>query len=164
MHYNSLTGGPAPDHTSIRFRLDDSVSQEAFLQPWANPSWLVGDTMLIPAATSDVRHSFGQDPTVWFSGGKSIQLHSVGLHMHQLGKTARLSIQRADAGETCLLDIPEWDFHWQGGYGFKSPVTLNPGDRLFLECSWDNPTMSDVTWGEGTGDEMCLGVFYYTVP
>jgi hypothetical protein len=42
-------------------------------------------------------------------------------------------------------------------------VRLDPGDKLRVECTWDNPTMKDVTWGEGTGDEMCLGTFYYTL-
>ena len=35
---------------------------------------------------------------------------------------------------------------------------LNAGDTLTLECTWDNPTDSDVAWGEGTSDEMCLGI------
>jgi hypothetical protein len=45
----------------------------------------------------------------------------------------------------------------------REPVRLDPGDKLRVECTWDNPTMKDVTWGEGTGDEMCLGTFYYTL-
>jgi hypothetical protein len=83
--------------------------------------------------------------------------------MHQLGKSARLSILRDGGDEECLLDIPAWDFHWQGGYALAETVRFEPGDKIHLECTWDNPTMEQVTWGEGTGDEMCLGGFYYTL-
>ncbi|MCA3011460.1 MAG: hypothetical protein INH41_03575 [Myxococcaceae bacterium] len=46
------------------------------------------------------------------------------------------------------------------------------GDQLKLSCSWNNtaefqPVMNgvrgpprDANWGEGTGDEMCLGILY----
>jgi len=48
------------------------------------------------------------------------------------------------------------------------------GDQIYLECHWDNSAENqalvegqplpprDVTWGEGTTDEMCLSGFYFT--
>jgi len=41
---------------------------------------------------------------------------------------------------------------------------VNPGDSIRVECHWNNsaPGAVDVNWGEGTGDEMCLGLFYMT--
>jgi hypothetical protein len=163
LHYNSLTAGALEDQTRLLLKLDDTVEKEAKLQPWTNPQWVTGDSMAIPAATRGTTHSWGQDPTRFFSGNKPITIYSPSLHMHQLGRSARLSIQRDTGDETCLLDIPDWNFHWQGNYGLVDPVVLNPGDQLFLSCTWDNDTMSLVTWGEGTNDEMCLGTFYYTV-
>lgn len=164
VHYNSLTAGKQPDLTTLQIKMDDAVDHEAVLQPWTNPAWLSGDSMMIPAATKDVKHSWDMDPTPYMSNGNPMLIHSPLLHMHELGQSARLSIYRADGSETCLLDIPAWNFHWQGGYALKDPVLLQPGDRVHLECTWDNPTMNDIAWGEGTGDEMCLGGFYYTVP
>ncbi len=68
---------------------------------------------------------------------------------------------RSDGSETCLLQVPRWDFNWQQGYRMAEPVTLNPGDRLRLACEWNNEAGEQtVNWGDGTGDEMCLGVFY----
>jgi hypothetical protein len=163
VHYNSLTSGADADQTRIALRLDDTVAKEAKLQPWTNPKWLQGDAMLIPAASKGTTHSWAQDPTLFFANGKPITIYNPSLHMHQLGVSARLSVERAGGGEACLLDIPRWDFHWQGSYGLVEPVVFNPGDQLRLSCTWDNATMSDVTWGEGTTDEMCLGSFYYTV-
>ena len=76
----------------------------------------------------------------------------------------------------CLLDIPEWDFNWQYAYEIEESVLFNPGDQLGISCEWDNsasnqhrvngqlPDPQDVDWGDGTQDEMCLGVLYITQP
>ncbi|KYF72365.1 hypothetical protein BE15_06965 [Sorangium cellulosum] len=94
--------------------------------------------------------------------------------MHTRGRRARLEIERAGGRSACVLDIPRWDFHWQGSCTLAAPEVLNPGDTLSIERPWDNtpenqpfidgqprgPT--DVVWGEGTNDEMCLGTFCMT--
>jgi mono/diheme cytochrome c family protein len=162
IHYNTLVAGPQPDRTSMDFRVDASVEKEAWVQPWANPSWLQGDNMSIPAATEDVSHSWAYDPTKVVGDGGPLLVYSGSLHMHQLGTAAKLDVVRKAGDSQCLLDIPRWDFNWQGSYGFEAPMVVNPGDKLRLECHWDNTTTGDVAWGEGTNDEMCLGVFYAT--
>jgi hypothetical protein len=80
--------------------------------------------------------------------------------MHLLGQSTRLHVQRQDGASACLLDIPRWDFHWQSSYELKNVMTVNPGDRLNLECRFNNPGPKDVNWGEGTEDEMCMGFVY----
>lgn len=174
LHYNTLAAGPQADRTSIDLALADSVAKEARIQPWTNWLWLGGDGMLIPAGDPDVTHSFEFDPTTVLSGGEPFTVYSIGFHQHQLGTGGRVEIRRADGATDCLIDVPRWDFHWQGNYGFAQPKVLNPGDRLYLECSWDNSAANqitvdgvprepqDVTWGEGTTDEMCLTGFYLT--
>ena len=82
--------------------------------------------------------------------------------MHTLGETGRMFIEHADGTETCLLDVPEWDFDWQGSYRLAESVDVVGGDRVVIECSWDNPTDKDIYWGDGTGDEMCLGTMFLT--
>lgn len=73
------------------------------------------------------------------------------------------------------MQINDYDFSWQGGAGFAESVTIQQGDRLVIECLWDNSaanqpivdgrqiTPEDRDWGEGTTDEMCLGVYYATL-
>ncbi|HRH37695.1 MAG TPA: hypothetical protein PK760_05090, partial [Flavobacteriales bacterium] len=71
-----------------------------------------------------------------------------------------------------LIDIPEWDFHWQGGYAFRKPVFLPGGSWLYGEATYDNTTANLdnpnhnnpqlVTLGESTTDEMMLFYFTYT--
>jgi hypothetical protein len=164
VHYNAAHGS-GPDRSGIELKLDSTVEKEGNWQFFTNVSWVLGSGMDIEPMTSDVTHSYKMDPTPFVSGGDPITIHAVGLHMHTLGQTATLSVERAaQAGEVCLLDIPQWDFNWQGSYDLTDPFVLSPGDQLAISCTWDNPTPNHVSWGEGTGDEMCLGLIYYTVP
>lgn len=75
-----------------------------------------------------------------------------------------------------MVDLPEWDFEWQSRYVFDAPVPLELDDEVVLSCTWDNSAANqpvidgaiadpvDVQWGEGTRDEMCLGILYVTGP
>lgn len=70
-----------------------------------------------------------------------------------------------------MLQIDDWDFHWQGSYGFRQSEIVRRGDQVSIECHWDNSPANqhdggapkNVNWGEGTGDEMCVG-FFLTAP
>jgi hypothetical protein len=171
MHYHTYPGA-APDQSKVQLRTAPSVERQAVVMPFTNYKWVIGEQpMLIPAGEPDATHSFEADVTNYlpilfpdgpFAGGDSFVIHAAGLHMHTLGTSARLSVVR-DQPE-CLLDIPRWDFGWQGQYQVVDPVTVRPGDKVRIECHWDNsgPDAKDTLWGEGTGDEMCLGVMYIT--
>jgi hypothetical protein len=168
VHYNTLTAGKLPDKTTIDLKLDSAVEREAIIQPWTNPSWPTSDAMKIPAFEEDVMHSFAQDPTL-VAKGQPLTIFEASMHMHTLGRSGKLVLERASGEKSCLLDIRDWNFHWQGSYRLKTPVSVSPGDKLYVECHWDNsppnqpvidgkPQMpKDVFWGEGTTDEMCLG-------
>lgn len=195
MHLNSLTANPAPDQSTFDIQIADTVEREAVVMPFANPLWLRDNTMTIPAGDPAASHSFSFDPTAFLdrlSRGAipngDFVIHAAALHMHTLGAQASIAIERADdQGDTCLLHIPKWDFHWQGTYRTTQPITFKRGDKLSLSCTWDNspqnqpfvPTDTDqdgqmdelaqapprdVNWGEGTFDEMCLGILYITAP
>lgn len=90
-------------------------------------------------------------------------------HMHLLGRAIRIDLLKQDGREQCVLRIPAWDFHWQSAYQLKKPVYAAAGDKIRLTCEWDNsfanqPVVDgmqqmprDVTYGEKTTDEMCIG-------
>jgi mono/diheme cytochrome c family protein len=93
-------------------------------------------------------------------------IHSIAGHMHVLGRSIRLELLPEGGEPQVLLDIPRWDFHWQNAYAFVEPVVAEPGDRIRVTCRHD-PTLREgdpryVVWGEGTTDEMCLGVLQVT--
>ena len=173
LHYNVTTTAAEPDQTEVWMKIDDSVDKVAQIMPWANPGWLAG-SMPIPAGDADVMHSFQYDASQFIGGPFTI--HSAATHQHQLGSSNKATIVRGGGGdEECLVQIDDWDFHWQGTYGLREPVRFEPGDQLKIECHWDNspenqPIVAgeqlppaNVNWGEGTGDEMCVA-FFYAVP
>jgi hypothetical protein len=171
VHYNTSATAPAPDLTTIDVKIDSQVTKQAIQQPWTNVQWVRDRKMVIPAGMPDVMHSYTIDPTPFMGiitnnvmeGGKPFTIYAAGLHMHTRGTSATLEVVRGTGVHECLLDIPRWDFHWQGGYGFTTPKVFNPGDQIAITCHWDNSaTTHDVNWGEGTDDEMCLGGIYIT--
>lgn len=181
LHYNTaaVTGTPAPDRTSLQLKLDDHVEKEAAFVPWVNPRWL-NHKMPIPAGAADVVHSFALDITPFaadytngtIASNEPFTVYTARLHMHTRGSHGRLDILRASGEDTCLLEIPRWDFHWQADYELAKPVVFQPGDQLSIECHWDNSAAhqplvdgkpvapTDLNWGERTEDEMCIGFFY----
>ena len=172
VHYNTYEGETHTDRSAVQFRFDETVERSAMYLPWANPNWLSNpNSMLIPAGDAEVRHSFGFDIASML--GANVRIYSANLHMHLLGTRGRQWIQRS-TGQACLLDVPRWDFNWQYEFVLEEPEVLAPGDQLWIECEWDNSAANqpiiqgeriepqDVRWGDGTTDEMCLGIFYVT--
>lgn len=171
VHYNTEHGASAPDQSKLLFKLDEKVAKEAYVVPFTNPDWVRNHNMPIPAGQKGVKHSYSAPFTNYaaaVTGGQipataPLQIYSSGLHMHLLGRTTRLQLEHKESSPTCLLDIPRWDFHWQSSYVLQQTVTVKPGERLNLECVFDNPSAKDVNWGEGTEDEMCVGFVYVSL-
>jgi hypothetical protein len=63
-----------------------------------------------------------------------------------------------------MLDLDGWSFHWQHFYWYAAPFTINKGETLRVTCHYDTSAdTTNVTWGEGTGDEMCLAYLYVSL-
>jgi hypothetical protein len=103
----------------------------------------------------------------------TIQLQSVAGHMHLLGRSIQVDLDRADGSVQRLLDIKVWNFDDQRATVLARPVTVGPGDKLRVTCTHDAslrqklPALAKlppryVVWGEGSSDEMCLGIVAYT--
>ena len=96
---------------------------------------------------------------------RPLRIYGVAGHMHIRGYDIRIELN----GKT-LLHIPRWNFHWQDAYYLARPVDANPGDTVRVTCRFDNSAVRQpvvdgkrlspryVLWGEGTTDEMCLGL------
>ncbi len=186
MHYNTLTTASAADQSSMQVMLADQVERPALTMLATAPRWLQPGGMTIPAGQAEVTHSQELDIALFFAflGGAQIGLaqgdafvvHAIGMHMHQLGRRGVATLVHADGSEQCLLDIPDWDFAWQGSYRLATPITMQPEDRIRVTCTWDNSAANqrfeggqqvaprDVEWGEGTQDEMCLVPLFITAP
>ncbi len=171
MHYHTHLGinTNPPDQTSVEFSLASSVENDAETVLVLHPQWLVGDGMSIEAGEKDAAWAVRYDPTTYFDGDE-MTLYNVTLHMHALGTRGRVMLLHEDGTSECLLEISRWDYNWQGEYWFRQPKILKKGDKLYLECHWDNsaenqpaigkekPAPRDLAWGnEG---EMCMATLY----
>jgi len=94
-------------------------------------------------------------------------------HMHFLGSSIRIELNPGTSSARTLLDIPRWDFHWQGSYTLEEPLEAKAGDVVRVTCRHDvtrrrhgthgvPKTPRYILWGEGTTDEMCLGLLQVT--
>ena len=100
------------------------------------------------------------------------RIYFVAPHMHLLGARATITLELPTGERQTLIEIPTWDFNWQGAYRYLEPISYPQGSRLHLSCTFDNTAnnpnnphnpLQAVSWGEGTDDEMCLG-FVGVVP
>jgi mono/diheme cytochrome c family protein len=100
-------------------------------------------------------------------------IHVAAGHMHLLGASIKLELNPGTSRSKILLDIPRWSFHWQNAYMLEEPVHAGPGDVVRVTCRHDvrkrthgghgiPKTPRYVLWGEGTTDEMCLGILQVT--
>ena len=100
-------------------------------------------------------------------------IHVAAGHMHLLGAAIRIELNPGTPRAQVVLDIPRWDFHWQNAYALARPVQAGPGDVVRVTCRHDvgkrrqvgsgRPKQARyVLWGEGTTDEMCLGILQVT--
>ena len=101
-------------------------------------------------------------------------IRAVAGHMHLLGRKIRIEVNPGTPQARTVLDIPAWDFDDQGARPV-APVRLVPGDTVRVTCRHDQslrdllPAFEGqqeryVVWGEGTTDEMCLGMLLVTRP
>ncbi len=98
----------------------------------------------------------------------------VGAHMHLLGQSMQITLNPGTPTAQTILDVPNYNFHYQKAYDLQTPISVVPGDKIQVSCTYD-PTLRQelpslrnlaprfVTWGDGSSDEMCLGIVM-TVP
>jgi hypothetical protein len=172
-HYNTLGGG-GTDRSRLELWTADAPVGRAPLDVR-----LVNFLFSIPPGAAE--HTVTASSRVVRGEGRGGQtpegdLWSVWGHMHLLGDRFALDLRRADGTVQRLLDIPRWDFNWQGVYHLVEPVPVRAGDEIVMTCTWDNSAANQpyvggtqqaprrVGWGEGTLDEMCLGGVTITRP
>ncbi len=98
-------------------------------------------------------------------------LISICPHMHLLGKSYKVWAVDPDGNEIPLIDIPQWDIHWQKFYTYINPLKIPAGSWIYSEGVYDNTLLNhdnpnnppvDVYRGLRTTDEMFLCYFIYS--
>jgi len=100
-------------------------------------------------------------------------IYAVAGHMHLLGRSIKIEFNPGTAGARTLLDIPVYNFDDQAIHPLATPLAVKPGDKLRVTCTHDAglrkllPQLRTlppryVVWGDGTSDEMCLGLVIWS--
>lgn len=155
------------DSTRINLRMSDSPTlRNLSIDPILNhmAPTLQNGPLMIPAGQVRTFHARYTLP---------IGITSTGIAPHaHLICTSMKSYAVPPSGDTIpLIDIPNWDFAWQGFYDFRNPVYLPAGTQVHGFATYDNTVNNPrnpnsppqlVTLGEATTDEMMLFYFAYT--
>ncbi len=181
------TTAEAPDYTAQMVIFGAFMPGAApGLQPGPNDP--AGEpTFVVPAGEADHSEQLiqdlpvppGVDVRVWGAlphehiAGKSVELTML-----------RDQPAADELSEECVVAVPRYDFSWQRTYIYDVPLSEAPivrsGDRLRLDCTYDNTMgnrslvellmseqgvssmdevdLVDMPLGEGTLDEMCVGI------
>lgn len=154
VHYHPHGGDVHPDQTEIGVYFAKSQPKSTML---ILP--VINDTFTIPP------HDAEYEVTATWPWLPKAKLWFVAPHMHLLGKTMKVEAVLPDNSKTCLINIDDWDFNWQGSYMFEEPVQIPTGTRISVQATYDNSSGNPrnpndppkpVSWGEETTDEMCI--------
>jgi len=161
VHYHPHSLQVLPDQTQIGIYTTNEPIQHRL-----HYDLILNENFVLKAGNADAR--VDADATV----SSPIHLVSIYPHMHLLGKKMNIEAVMPDGGHACLIDVPQYEFNWQGQYLYRNPVTLPAGSRIHIEAHFDNSADNvlnpnspprDVRFGEASTDEMCVALVGYTV-
>jgi hypothetical protein len=134
------------------------------------------------AFVNDVEAACGRNPSdppagdstsctypLW-TGGYIVRVQG---HMHLLGRSLQMVLNPGTPRAQTILNVPNYNFDYQKAYNLSAPVVMKGGDKVEVACTHD-PTLAQelpqlrklpphfVTWGDGSSDEMCTGLAWYT--
>jgi hypothetical protein len=153
--------GPLCDRTAA---VADVVQRFGADGNTANLLHLLCGTPVRPGNTQSCTRTISEPTTI----------RAVAGHMHLLGRSITVTVNPGTPRERTVLDIPVWDFDDQGARPIR-PVHLEPFDTVEVTCrhvqwlrdrlpAFDGQPDKYVVWGDGTSDEMCLGILQVTRP
>ena len=199
VHYHPLGGESEVDRTSYDLRwsteppewetglylvgnFGESLGERGGLAE--GPNDRAGAEFRIPAGAVGHTETMSYTVDAEEVGPAGVKIWMAGNHMHYVGTDMIWKIlhdepREGEPGEECMVHTPRWDFDWQSGYAFDTPLSaapqLRPGDTIWMRCTYDNSVDNPavmralaeqglaepvaVRLGEETLDEMCLAVF-----
>ena len=148
-HLYNTTGAPVPDQSGIEI----CVVPESAVDPQfvAGLTWLGTEDLFLPPNQETARGGMCEPS---FKNGGPIHIVKWLPHMHLAGKHMDTWVLRADGTEEHVFSEP-FTFDQQISYVQNPPVIVNPGDRVFAQCTYHNTTSAAVLFGESTNEEMC---------
>lgn len=153
------------DQTKVALHLEPEVERPGqFVLPDGLLETLFGgETATLPPGEKDYAYSWSlplSEP-LEEAGVEAFDVYGVFPHMHELGTSMSVKFTREGAADTCVADVPRWDFDWQLFYRFEEPLVVTADQTLEVTCHFDTRGREEPTLpGWGTQNEMCLaGLF-----
>ena len=164
IHYPIGSSGQA-DNTQVRFKLSNGPMRELHVSPVLNHVIsLTNGPLYIPANTEKTFHAQYTVPS-------PVSVIGIGPHAHLICESMWAYAVTLANDTIPLINIPDWDFHWQGFYDFRQPIKFPFGTKLHGYAHYNNTQSNPhnpnfppqpVSLGEATTDEMMLFYFVYT--
>ena len=93
-------------------------------------------------------------------------------HMHLLGVSFTMVLNPGTPQAKTIMSVPNYNFHYQKAYNV-APIPVSRGEKIQINCSYDPKLAQElpvlrkspphfVTFGDGSSDEMCVGVTWQT--
>jgi hypothetical protein len=92
-------------------------------------------------------------------------------HMHLTGSSMKIVLNPGTPKAQVVMNTPHYNFDYQKANNIKPWVKVSPGETVQVSCTY-NPKLQQelpalrklpphfTTWGDGSSDEMCLGLIW----
>ena len=116
--------------------------------------------------------SVGDTATCTWRIGSNGYIDRIQPHMHLLGVAFTMVLNPGTPQAKTILNVPNYNFHYQKAYNV-APIPVSRGEQIQINCSYDPKLAQElpilrkapphfVTFGDGSSDEMCVGVTWQT--
>ncbi len=159
MHYAPSSTNELDSSTVNIFFKKEPVERQVndfIMLPFAWSNTVLDKPFILPANQEITFHGTYEIPT-------KVSILGIAPHSHLLGQHWEVYIEEPDGTITPLINIPKWDFNWQGAYYFDKFKIATAGSKIHAIASYDNTSNNpsnpsnppkQVSWGEKTTDEM----------
>ena len=129
----------------------------------APPEILRRSAVVLNAGIEIPPNSARHEEIAYITFPKKATLFTVFPHAHYRGESMAVSLMKpGSTKEELIVSLPKYDFNWQRGYDFATPIKIEPGTKLITRYVYDNsknnPANPDpsitVKWGEQSWEEM----------
>lgn len=163
LHYPEGNAGKIDDtKINMRFSDEDEDVRDILILPFLNHEFsMVDGPLQINAGEIKTFHERFFMPF-------EITVTGVAPHAHLVCESMK-AYAVTPVGDTIqFIDIPHWDFEWQGYYQFQKPIVVPGFSTFYGEATYNNTTVNhhlpydqprDVSVGEATSDEMMVFFF-----
>ncbi len=159
LHYPVGSQGEV-DQSKVNFKLSDrSDLREITISSALNDVEGLPEPLFIPANTM-------QSFEVEIRMNENVTILGVAPHMHLVGRSIRAYAIHGDIYDTIsLVNVPDWNFDWQGFYDYKKPLIIPARAMLHAEATYDNTVSNprnpsfppkDIFAGQESTDEMMI--------